>query len=113
MRIQSKGWDAKVQQLFITERADRYLLRNDILLNLGIEVLQKQPLPTVLDVRKTPSKPPLGIDVNQIKFETDRQPCQHVDTPIQREFKLYISGRFRDLFKRTGRSKIFIVNTPL
>ena len=106
MRIQSKGWDAKAQQLFITERADRNLQRKDILLNLGIEVLQKQPPPTVIDVRKT-----LGIDVNHIKFETDRQPCQHVATPIQREFKLYISGRFPDLLKRTGRSKNFTVNT--
>ena len=52
------------------------LLGKDILLNLGIEVLQKQAPPTVLDVEKTPSKPPVGIEVNQIKFELDRKPCQ-------------------------------------
>ena len=56
MRIQSEGWDAKDQQLFITEGAERNLLGNFILPNLGIEVLEKQPPPTVLDVLKTPGK---------------------------------------------------------
>ena len=85
--------------MFITEGAERNLLEKDILPNLGIDVLQKQASPTVLDVRKAPSKPPVVIDVNQIKFETDRKPCQHVDTPIQREFEFFKSGRLPDLLK--------------
>ena len=43
VRIRSKGWDASDQNLFITEGAERNLLGNDILPNLGIVVLQKQP----------------------------------------------------------------------
>ena len=34
VRIESKRWDAKDQQLFITEGAEKNLLRNDILPNL-------------------------------------------------------------------------------
>ena len=52
----------------------------------------------------------MGIDVNQIKFESDRQPDQDLDTPLQREIKLHISGQFSDPIYRTGRSKNFIVN---
>ena len=71
----------------------------------GRKGIQKQPPSTVLDVRKTPSTSPIGIDVNRIKFESDRQPDQDLDTPLQREIKLYISGRFSDPIYRTGRSK--------
>ena len=109
--IRSKGWDAKEQKLFITERAERNLLANDLLPNLGIEVLQKQPLSNGPNLRKTPSKSPIGIDVNQIKFASDKQPGQDLDTILQREFKVYIVGRFPDLITRTGRSKNFIVYT--
>ena len=42
MRKQSKGWDAKDQQLFITEGAERNLLGNDIIPNLGIMVSQNR-----------------------------------------------------------------------
>ena len=44
-------------------------------------------------------------------FKSDKQFGQDLDTPLQREFKLYISGRFPDLKNRTGRSKNFMVNT--
>ena len=44
-------------------------------------------------------------------FESGRQFDQDLDTPLQSEFKLYISGRFPDLKNRTGRSKNFTVNT--
>ena len=43
VRIRSKGWDASDQKLFIAEEAEKNLLGNDILPNLGIVVLQKQP----------------------------------------------------------------------
>ena len=76
MRIQSKGWDAKDQKLFITEGAERNLLGNDILPNLGIEVQQKQAPPNGPELRKFPNKSPIGTDVNQIKFTSDRQPDQ-------------------------------------
>ena len=45
VRVRSRGWDASDQKLFITEGAERNLLGNDILPNLGIVVLQKQPHP--------------------------------------------------------------------
>ena len=111
VRIRSKGWDAKHQKLFITEGAERNLLGNDILPNLGIEVLQKQPLSNGPELRKTPNRSPIGTYLNQINFASDRKPDQDQDTPLQSEFKAYISNRFPDLIKRTGRSKNFIVNT--
>ena len=83
MRIRSKGWDAKDQKLFITEGAERKLLGNDILPNLGIEVLQKQAPPNGPELRKFPNKPPIGTDVNQTKFASDRQPDQDFNTPLQ------------------------------
>ena len=94
LRTRSKGWDAKDQKLFITEGVERNLLENDILPNLGIEVLQKQPSPNGPELRQFPNKSPFGTDVNQIKFSSDRQPDQDIDTPLQREFKVNISRRF-------------------
>ena len=110
--IRSKGWNAKEQKLFFfTEGAERNLLGNDILTNLGIEVLQKQPPSNGRNLRKTPSKSPIEIDVNQIKIASDIKPGYDLDTPLQCEFKVYIVGRFFDLIRRTGRSKNSIVNT--
>ena len=45
VRIRSKGWEACNQKLFINKGAERNLLGNDILPNLGIVVFQKQPPP--------------------------------------------------------------------
>ena len=111
MRIRSKGWDTRDQKLFITEGANGNLLGNDILSNLGIEVIQKQPPPNGSELRKTPKRSPVGTDVNETKFASDRKPDQDQDTPLQSEFKAYISSQFSDLIKRSGRSKNFIVNT--
>ena len=112
LRTQSKGWDAKDQKLFITEGVETNLIGNDIQPNLGVEVLQKQPPPNGPELRQFPNKSPIGTDVNQIKFSSDRQPDQDFDTPLQREFKVYISRRFPDLIKRTGTcKKNFMVNT--
>ena len=38
VKIQSMAWDAKEQQLFVAEGAERKLLGNNILPNLGIKV---------------------------------------------------------------------------
>ena len=111
VRIRSKGWDASDQKLFITEGAERNLLGNDILLNLGLLVFQKQPPPNGSELRITQKVSPIGIDVNQIKFASDRKPDQKQETPSQSEFKAYISRQFSDLIKRSGRSKNFIINT--
>ena len=102
LRTRSKGWDAKDQKLFITEGVETNLIGNDIQPNLGIELLQKQPPPNGRELRQFPNKSPIGTDVNQIKFSSDRQPDQDLDTPLQREFKVYISRRFPDLIKKTG-----------
>ena len=111
VRIRSKGWDASDQKLFITEGAEKNLLGNDILPNLGIVVLQKQPPPNGSELRRTQKGSPIGIDVNQTKFASDIKPDQNQETPSQSEFKTYISKQFSDLIKRTGNSKNFIVNT--
>ena len=78
---------------------------------MGIEVLQKQPPPNGSELRLTQKGSPIGTDVNQIKFASDRKPDRDQDTPLQSEFKTYISRRFSDLIKRSGRSKNFIINT--
>ena len=111
VRIRSKGWDAGDQKLFITEGSERNLLGNDILPNLGIVVLQKQPPLNGTDLRRTQKRSPIGIDVNQIRLASDKKPDQNQDTPSQSEFKAYISRQFSDLIKRTGSSKNFIINT--
>ena len=111
MRIRSKSWGASDQKLFITESAERNLLGNDILPNLGIVVLQKQPPPNGPEIRRIQKGSPIGIDVNQIRFASDKKPEQNQDTPSQSEFKAYITRQFSDLIKRSGRSKNFIVNT--
>ena len=111
VRTQSKGWNASDQKLFITEGAEKNLLGNDILPNLGIVVLQKQPPPNGPELRRTQKGSPNGIDVNQIRFASDKKPEQNQDTPSQSKFKEYISRQFSDLIKRSGRSKNFIVNT--
>ena len=111
VRIRSKGWDASDQKVFITEGAERNLLGNDILPNLGILVLQKQPPPNGSESRKIQKGLPIGIDVNQIRFASDRKQDQNQETPSQSEFITYISRHFPGLIKRTGRSKNFIVNT--
>ena len=82
VRIRSKGWDAKEQKLFITYGAERSLLGNDMLPNLGNEVLQKQPPSYGPDSLKAPSKSPIGTDVNQKPIASDRQPGQDLDTPL-------------------------------
>ena len=110
-RIRSKGWDASGQKRFITEGAEKNLLGNDILPNLGIVVLQKQPPPNGSESRKIQKGSPIGIDVNQIRFASDRKQDHNQETPSQSEFKTYISRQFPGLIKRTGRSKNFIVNT--
>ena len=53
VRIRSKGWDASEEKLFLTKGAERSLLGNDILPNLGIVVLQKQPPPNGSELRRT------------------------------------------------------------
>ena len=111
VRIRSKGWDASDQKLFITEGAEKNFLGNDILPNLGIVVLQKQPPPNGPELRRAQKGSPIGIDVNQIRFASDKKPEQNQDTPSQSEFKANISKQFSDLLKRSGRSKNFIVNT--
>ena len=111
VRIRSKGWDASEQKLIITEDAGRNLLGNDILPNLGIVVLQKQPPPNGPELQRTQKESPIGIDVNQIRFASDRKPDQIQDTLSQSEFKAYISRQFSDLIRRSGRSKNFIINT--
>ena len=111
MRIRLKDWDASEQKLFITEGAEKNLLGNDILPNLGIVVLQKQPPPDGSELRRTQKGSPIGLDVNQIRFASDRKPDQNQETPSQSEFKTYISKQFSELIKRTGRSKNFIVIT--
>ena len=111
VRIRSNGWDASDQKRFITEGAERNLLGNDILPNLGIVVFQKQPPPNVSELRRIQKGSPIGRDVNQIRIASDRKPDQNQETPSQSEFKTYISKQFPDLIKRTGRSKNFIVNT--
>ena len=110
VRIRSKGCDASDQKLFITEGAEKNLLGNDILPNLGIVVLQKQPAPNGSEPRRIQKRSPIGIDVNQIRFASDRKSDQNQETPSQSEFKTYISKQFLDLTKRTGRSKNFTVN---
>ena len=87
VRIRSKGWDASDQKIFITEGAERNLLGNDILPNLGILVLQKQPPPNGSEYRKIQKGSPIGIDVNQIRFASNRKPDQNQETPSQSEFK--------------------------
>ena len=111
VRIRSKGWEACDQKLFITKGAERNLLGNDILPNLGIVVFQKQPPPNGSKSREIQKGPPIGIDVNQIRFASDSKQDQNQETPSQSEFKTYISKHFSDLIKRTGRSKNFVVNT--
>ena len=111
VRIRSKGWDARYQKLFITEGAERNLLENDILPSRGIEVLQKQPPPHGSELRKTQKGSPIGRDVNQIKFASGRKPDRDQDTPLQSEFKTYISRRFSEPIKRSGRSKNYLINT--
>ena len=74
VRIQSKGWNASDQKLFITEGAERNLLGNDLLPNLGIVVLQKQPPPNGPELRRTQKGSPNEIDVNQIRFASDKKP---------------------------------------
>ena len=111
LRIRSKGWDASDQKLLITEGAETNLLGNDILPNLGIVVLQKQPPPNGSEPRRIQKGSSIGIDVNQIRFALHRKPDRNQETPSQSEFKTYISKQLPDLIKRTGRSKIFIVNT--
>ena len=91
VRIRSKGWDASDQKIFITEGAERNLLGNDILPNLGIVVFQRQPPPNGSELRKIQKGSPIGIDVNQIRFASDRKPDQNQETPSQSEFKIYIS----------------------
>ena len=83
MRIRSKGWDASDQKLFITEGAERNLLRNDILPNLEIVVLQKQPPPNGPEPRRIQKRSPIGIDVNQIRFASDRKSDQNQETLSQ------------------------------
>ena len=99
MRIRSKGWDARDQKFFITEGAEKNLLGTDILPNLGIELHQKQPLPNGSKLRITQKGSPIGIDVNQKKFASDRKPDQDRDTPSQSAFKAHISRRFSDFIK--------------
>ena len=99
VRIQSKGWNASDQKLFITEGAEKNLLGNDILPNLGIVVLQKQPPSNGPELRRTQKGSPNGIDVNQIRFASDKKPEQNQDTPSQSEFKEHISRQFSDLIK--------------
>ena len=111
VRIRSKGWDASDQKLLITEGAEKNLLGNDILPNLGIVVLQKQPPPNGSEPRRIQKGSSIGIDVNQIRFALHRKPDRNQETPSQSEFKTYISKQLPDLIKRTGRSKNFIVNT--
>ena len=111
VRIRSKGWDASDEKLFITEGAERNFLGNDILPNLGIVVRQKQPPPNGSEFRKIQKGSPIGIDVNQIRFASDRIQDQNQETPSQSEFKTYVSRQFSGLIKRTGRSKNFIVKT--
>ena len=69
VRIRSKSWGASDQKLFITESAERNLLGNDILPNLGIVVLQKQPPPNGPEIRRIQKGSPIGIDVNQIRLD--------------------------------------------
>ena len=95
VRIRSKGWEASDQKLFTTEGAERNLLGNDILPNLGIVVFQKQPPPNGPKSWKDQKGSPIGINVNQIKFASDNK---H-ETPSQSEFKTYISKHFSDLIK--------------
>ena len=83
VRIRSKGWDASDQKLFITEGAERNLLGNDILQILGIVVLQKQSPPNVSELRRTQKESPIRIEVNQIRFASDRKPDQNQETPSQ------------------------------
>ena len=111
VKIRSKGWDARNQNFLITEGAEKNLLGNDILPNLGIVVLQKQPPPNGSELRITQKGSAIGIDVNQIKFALDRKPDQNQETPSQSEFKAYISRQISDLIKRSGRSTNFIINT--
>ena len=111
VRIRSKGWDASEEKLFLTEGAERNLLGNDILPNLGIVLLQKQPPPNGPELRRTQKVSPIGIEFNQLRFASDRKPDQNEDKPSQSEFKAYISRQFSDLIKRSGRSKNFIINT--
>ena len=106
VRIRLKRWDAKDQQLFITEEAERNLLGNDKLPNLGIKVLQEQAAPTVSDLWTIPRKKLVGIEVSQIEFDSDTQPCKLSDTPLQREFQLYIFNRFLELLTTTDALKI-------
>ena len=101
VRIRSKGWDTSNQKFFITEGAERNLLGNDILLNLGIVVLQKQPPPNMSESRKIQKGSPIGIHVNQIRFASDRKQDQNQETPSQSEFKTYISRQFSGHIKRT------------
>ena len=111
VRIQSKGWEACDQKFFITEGAERNLLGNKILPNLGIVLFQKQPAPNGPKSWKNQKGSPIGIDVNQIRFASDNKQDQNQETPSQSEFKIYISKHFSDFTKRTGRSKNFVVNT--
>ena len=111
VRIRSKGWEANDQKLFITEGAERNLLGNDILPNLGIVVFQKQPPPNGPKSWKDQKASPIGTNFNQIKFASDNKQDQSQETPSQSEFKIYISKHFSDLIKRTGRSKNYVVNT--
>ena len=111
VRIRSKGWEARDQKLFVTEGAERNLHGNDILPNLGIVVFQKQTPPNGPKSWKNQKGSPIGIDVNQIRFASDRKEDQNQETPSQSDFKIYISKHFSDLIKRTGRSKNFVVNT--
>ena len=112
VRIQPKGWDAKNQQQFIGKGAERNLLGNDILLNLGIKVSQKQPPPIVSDTRsiRHTVRLTVGIEVSQMKFESDSQPSQFPDTPLQRKFKLYISNRFSEILKKQAEKKFHSKN---
>ena len=93
------------------EGAEKNLLGNDILPNLGLVVLQKQPPPYGPELRRTQKRSPNVIDVNQIRFASDKKREQNQDTPSQNEFKEYIPRQFSVLIKRSGRSKNFIVNT--
>ena len=110
VRIRSKGWEANDQKLFITEGAERNLLGNDILPNLGIVVFQKQPPPNGPKSWKDKKASPIGTNVNQIKLASDNKQDQSQETQTQSEFKTYISKHFSNLIKRTGRSKNYVVN---
>ena len=46
IRIQPKGWDAKIEQFYVIEGAENILPDNDILPNLGIKLSQQLAQPS-------------------------------------------------------------------